>query len=303
MTDGSIEGESYARTGAGSTDPRVAILGAGRVGRALAAELLVAGLAPVGLWNLEPVALPPVLAQLPLHVGEAPPASLLQQADVLVVAILDDAIAGFARRLSPAPGSVVLHTAGALAPDGLDGLPDGVHRGCYHPLQSFGDAPLDDSLPPYCVAIDGAPPALAAARRIAEATGHPAVQIPASGRAAYHAAAVLASGSLVALEAAACRAMGLAGVAEADRWTLLWPLVAGTLANLQGGRFGEALTGPVARGDAATVARNLDALAGDPEAARLYRTLGRASLTLASRAGLDPDRAAAVARALDDDQG
>ena len=96
------------------------------------------------------------------------------------------------------------------------------------------------------------------------------------------------------VQATAVRAMGAAGVGPDDAWKLLWPLVAGTLANLQSGPGPGTLTGPVARGDAATIQRNLGALRGDEGATAAYVALSREALALAADGGVPPDRIAAI---------
>jgi len=139
---------------------------------------------------------------------------------------------------------------------------------------------------------------VARGRVLAERLGHPAVELAADGRAAYHAAAVLASNCLVALEATAVRAMERAGVSAEDAWRLLWPLVRGTIANLERGPAPGTLTGPIARGDADTVRRNLGALQGDGDAIDVYRSLGVEALKLSVAAGLGESEQAAVLESL-----
>jgi predicted short-subunit dehydrogenase-like oxidoreductase (DUF2520 family) len=277
----------------------VAILGAGRTGTALAREFVAADIDVCGLWNRSPRARPQGLEGILWSAGvPSPPPAVVDRADVILLAVLDSAIAEVAADLVLRPGTIVLHLSGSRGIEALDCLPEGAVPGCYHPLQSF--APQTDPalvVPPYCLAIEGPPAALSAARALAEATGHPAVTLRPGGKAAYHAAAVLASNCLVALEAAATRVMGLAGAPEEERWTLLWPLVVGTLANLKSGEFAAAITGPVPRGDAATVERNLAAIGDDEAAAELYRVLGRATLDLV-RDRLEPERASAVEKLL-----
>jgi len=281
--------------------PRVAILGAGRAGTALAREFVGAGVPLVGVWNRSPATRPDGLDGVRWNTGTPlPPPALLAAADVVLIAVLDSAVGAFAAGLDVPPGTVVMHLSGSLGVEALRDLPDGAIAGCYHPLQSFSPGTVAAlPVPPYCLAIEGPPAAIAVARALADATGHPAVTLDPGGKAAYHAAAVLASNCLVALEATATRVMGLAGASADDRWTLLWPLVVGTLANLRDGDFAGTITGPVPRGDAATVRRNLAALEGDAAAAELYRVLGRAALDLV-RDRLAPDRADEVEKMLGD---
>lgn len=293
MTDESIKRESYGSPPLPSTDLRIAVVGLGRAGSALAREFVAAGLHVVGTWNRRTGRAP--VPDVPHHVG--PLGDLRLDADVYVLAVLDGAITEVAAAL-PASDAVLLHLSGATESADLDPGRPGLAFGGYHPLQSFRpQADLPFTPPPYCLALDGHPDALAAGRRLAEATGHPLATLPPGGKAAYHAAAVLASNLLVALQAAADRAMQRAGVPPEQSWALLWPLVAGTVANLRDGRFAESLTGPVPRGDDATVARNLAALGDDP-AADLYRILAEEALDLARAQGLSDERVEAVRAAL-----
>ena len=106
-------------------------------------------------------------------------------------------------------------------------------------------------------------------------------EVPEEKRAAYHAAAAIASNFLVALEESAAELLEGCGVPDARE--LLAPLVLRTAANWA--EHGpSALTGPIARGDEATVVRHLEALAEtDPELLDLYRTLAERTVSLASR--------------------
>ena len=113
--------------------------------------------------------------------------------------------------------------------------------------------------------------ALAFARSLAEALGMRPFEVPEESRAAYHAAAAIASNLLVALEESAAELLERIGVDEARE--LLAPLVLRTAANWAE-RGPAALTGPIARGDRATVQRHRVALAETaPELVRLYDAL------------------------------
>src|SRR6266508_2594109 len=112
----------------------------------------------------------------------------------------------------------------------------------------------------------------------------------------YHASAVFASNYFVVVEAVAQRLLRHAGLSDAEAWQALRPLVEGTFQNLTHQEPLAALTGPVARGDEATIQRHLESLTRDD--ALLYRALGRAALELAEKRGMDEATAARVAAAL-----
>jgi pantoate--beta-alanine ligase len=203
----------------------IAIVGAGRLGTALAAALRAAGR--------------PVLG--PLGRGADPRA-----ATAVLLCVPDGEIAAAADAV--APGPLVGHCSGAT---GLDVLAP--HEAfSLHPLMTVPvDAPPTVFAGAGC-AIDGATPrALAAAEALADALGMRATRVADEDRAAYHAAASIASNFLVTLEGAAER---LAGTAAVDR-ELLAPLVRAAVENWAARGAGQALTGPIARGDEETVAR------------------------------------------------
>jgi predicted short-subunit dehydrogenase-like oxidoreductase (DUF2520 family) len=125
--------------------------------------------------------------------------------------------------------------------------------------------------------------------------GTPAMIAP-EAKAVYHAGAVFASNYLVTALAVAERLLEAAGMpVEAAREALL-PLARATLENVAALGPAAALTGPVARGDAATVRRHRAAM--DPDQRRLYDALARATLALAKERGLAPAAEAALLAAL-----
>ena len=124
--------------------------------------------------------------------------------------------------------------------------------------------------------------------------------IPAGGKALYHAAAVAASNYLVAVEDLAARLAAAAGIPAGESLRALLPLVRGTVDNLERVGLPAALTGPVARGDAATVRMHRAALrALDPALDAAYAALGRHALRVAREKGLSAVRARATGRALE----
>jgi predicted short-subunit dehydrogenase-like oxidoreductase (DUF2520 family) len=113
-------------------------------------------------------------------------------------------------------------------------------------------------------------------------------------RAVYHAAAVFASNFVDVVVAEAVRLLMGIGWTRKEAETALMPLVEGAVDNIKGRGVVAALTGPIRRGDANTVARHLAAV-DNPD---LYRMLGLVALDIARKAGLEPSAAERTARAL-----
>jgi predicted short-subunit dehydrogenase-like oxidoreductase (DUF2520 family) len=227
------------------------VVGRGRVGSSLAAAAERAGV-PVSLVSRDEV------ASIPTGVA-------------VLLCVPDDQIAATAERLPDGAPSLVGHTSGATT---LDAVAVAAERGAaafsLHPLQTFanGETPVEST--PAAIAGSGEE-SLAYARGLAEALGMRPFEVPEESRAAYHAAAAMASNLLVALEESATELMRSIGLE--DPRELLAPLVLRTAANWAE-RGPDALTGPIARGDRATVQRHRVALAESaPELVRLYDVL------------------------------
>jgi predicted short-subunit dehydrogenase-like oxidoreductase (DUF2520 family) len=231
-----------------------AVIGDGRLGRALAAALRDAGHAVDG----------------PLGRGATAPG-----AEVVLLCVPDGEIARAAAALPPRDGLLVGHCSGAT---GLDVLAP--HEAfSLHPLMTVTAAGAQ--LCGAGAAIDATTPrALAAAEGLAGDLGLRAVRVAPEDRAAYHAAASIASNFLVTLQAAAERLAATAGV-ERD---LLVPLVQATVANWAAQGPERALTGPVARGDDRTVERQRAAVAERaPDLLPLFDALVEATRAVAGR--------------------
>src|SRR4051812_22249527 len=230
----------------------VAIIGQGRLGTALAHALRDAGLPVDGPLGREAAA---------------------TGAGAVLLCVPDAEIAAAAT--SVAPGPPVGHCSGATTLRPLDG-----HEAfSLHPLMTVPEEGAVFS--GATAAIAGATPrALDTARSLAERLGMHPVEVPDEDRAAYHAAASIASNFLVTLEAAAERLAATAGVDRAH----LVPLVRATVENWAAQGPERALTGPVARGDEATVDRQREAIADRaPEHLALFDALVDATRALAGR--------------------
>jgi predicted short-subunit dehydrogenase-like oxidoreductase (DUF2520 family) len=192
-------------------------------------------------------------------------------AGAVLLCVPDEAIAEACAHIAEAGPRLVGHVSGASSLDALAAAREqGASTFSLHPLQTFADGET---------AVAGTPAAIAGsdeaatsyARSLAEALGMRPFEVPEESRAAYHAAAAMASNLLVALEESAAELVERLGIEDARE--LLAPLVLRTAANWAE-RGPAALTGPIARGDHATVERHREALAETaPELLPLYKAL------------------------------
>jgi predicted short-subunit dehydrogenase-like oxidoreductase (DUF2520 family) len=214
-----------------------------------------------------------------------------------ILAVPDARIAEVAAGLAVEPGDVVLHCAGARGPEELAGArAHGAHVAGFHPLVSFAGKP--QPFEGVTFVAHGDARATARARALARKLGARCLVRPVLGP-AYHAAAALLANGSVALALAAQRILAAQGVPERDAERALSGLLASVARNLDQVGLPQALTGPVVRGDAATVAGHLAALGTlDPELAATYAAVQPVVLAAARAAGLPPAQARAIERAL-----
>jgi predicted short-subunit dehydrogenase-like oxidoreductase (DUF2520 family) len=281
------------------SDRAIGIIGPGRAGVGLALALAQAGYT-VFLHGRQKKSVPSSLTFTTGDGGKPPP--WIDDTDVVLLAVRDDAITPLAQSLAQARAiverHVVLHLSGAQGQEALGPLVTSrAALGSFHPLQTIVEPELAPArLRGAWAAVEGMPRAVEAGERIAQDIGMRPFRIATKAKPIYHAGAVFASNYLVVVEAVAQRLLRHAGLSDADAWAALRPLVLGTLENLSRHEPREALTGPVIRGDTATILRHLESLAVDD--AKLYRALGRAALELAQKQGMDEKTAKKIADAL-----
>ncbi len=277
----------------------VGIVGPGRAGVALAVALRSAGVVVLGVHGRRRKRMP---RGVRLTVGGAPP--WLDEADVILLAVQDDALSSLVGELAARGkrprGQVVLHLSGSRTSAALVRLRRrGAAVGGMHPLMTtMGEVAVDAAnLAAATFAVEGDAMAVRAARRLVRALGATAVGVRAGAKTLYHAGAVFAANYVVTMMAAAEDLLVRAGFARAAARRALVPLTGAAFMNVTRSGPIEALTGPIARGDMATVQRHLDALR--PAERSLYAAAARATLALALRAGrLDRSQARALARTL-----
>jgi predicted short-subunit dehydrogenase-like oxidoreductase (DUF2520 family) len=262
----------------------LSIIGAGRLGTSLGRLSFLSGLVQIGsVCNRNMQHARDAVAFIgagSAHVpGDLPPLSGL-----ILLAVPDDAIAVSAAQLVGfvEPGAVVCHASGVHDHSVLAPLARaGVATGSLHPAFSFADpARAVASFAGTLCALEGEAAALPVLSTFAAAIGGRPFALAPGGKAAYHAALSIASNYLVTLTAEALAAAARAGIDATLARELLGSLMRQTLDNALALGPAAALTGPIARGDAATVARHL-AVLDDAAAQACYRALGRATLDLA----------------------
>lgn len=264
---------------------------------ARAGHHVVACTAVSDISRLRAESLLPGVPVLPVHEAVA-------DVDLVLIAVPDDALeqlaAGLAATDAVRPGTFVLHTSGRYGTEVLAPLvARGVLPVALHPVMTFTGTSID------LTRLSGCPFGVTAAeelRPVAEALtvelGGEPVWVPQGSRPLYHAALAFASNNLMTLVNQTSDLLAEAGIGDAP--SLIGPLLSASLDNaLRNGDV--ALTGPVPRGDVATISAHLVALANqEPQVQDAYRTMGMLTAHRAARAGLlSPDALARVVEALD----
>jgi predicted short-subunit dehydrogenase-like oxidoreductase (DUF2520 family) len=208
--------------------------------------------------------------------GEAP-----LDCDLIWITVPDDAIAATARLLAPIQdwsGKIVFHSSGALTSYELAPLHKlGAEVASVHPGMTFvrGPAPQMTGV---AFAVEGDPAAVQVAKRIVQDVGGTPYMIKKRNKVLYHAFGSFASPLVVALMASLERVAEAAGIASGDAKSMMVPLLMQTLRNYLEHDAASAFSGPLVRGDVATVRRHLEELKAVPEARAVYIALARSAV-------------------------
>lgn len=296
---------SAGRTGSvAGPDPRqVVVIGPGRVGLALALGLADAGYRIAGFVGRGERQRREAQRRFP-DARVTTDHGLARQGGLIVVAVGDDDLEGVVREAalgeSVEPGSRWVHASGRYGLDALRGArAAGARTAAIHPAQTFPDPDTGHrSLPGTAWAVTADPGDIGWARvLVTDLRGSP-FGVRGDMRTLYHAGLTVGSNATASVVTLAGDLLRGAGIDEPEAF--LAPLVRASSDNATA-RGAEAITGPVRRGDARTVAAHLAELDRDwPEAAAAYRSLARLLLAQSRRAGLDSELADRVAEALGD---
>lgn len=302
-----------------ASKPSINIIGAGRLGTALALAFAAQG------YNIN--------ALVARHTRHAQRASQLVRAhaannttplalndkqldrlpasDIIIITTPDDAIAATAARLAALSQDrrqtrTVFHASGALSSDILNAMrAAGYRTGSMHPLLAVSDSVLGAAnLSSAFFCVEGERAAVRVARTLIADLGAQSFSIKTHDKALYHAAAVMASGHMVALFDIASEMLAACGLSEQRARAVLLPLVRSTIENLAQREPARVLTGTFARADITTARRHLAALhkLGAHEILAAYTLLGQRSLQLARANGADDDALKEIAKVLEENQ-
>jgi predicted short-subunit dehydrogenase-like oxidoreductase (DUF2520 family) len=276
----------------------VGVVGAGRVGSVLGAALIRAGHRVVATSGVSRESVRRAERHLP-GAERLPVDQVVGRAQLVLLAVPDDVLAGLIEGLAETggwrAGQLVAHVSGA---HGVDILAPATRAGALplalHPVMTFTDRPEDvDRLAGVSFGVTAPEPLRPVAEALVVEMGGEPVWIPEEARPLYHAALTVGANHLVSLVAESADLLRGAGVDNPGQ--MLGPLLGAALDNAL--RSGDAaLTGPVARGDAGTVAAHLATLHREaPDSVASYVAMARLTASRALAAGLlDPQSAEAL---------
>jgi predicted short-subunit dehydrogenase-like oxidoreductase (DUF2520 family) len=269
-----------------AANPTIAILGPGRLGRALATELIAAGYCITELISRKNSAsqakarkLAKSLYALPATIGNAK-----FDAGVLWLCVPDREIARVGRELAARgtgktwKGKIVFHSSGALPSDALNALRRrGAAVASVHPFMTFvaGSSPRLQFVP---FAVEGDAAALRVARKIVKSLGGTTLSLRKKDKIAYHAWATLCSPLLIAVLVTGEQAGRIAGFSPENARRKMLPIVMQTVANYANLGPAAAFSGPIVRGDADIVRQHLQVWNRAPGIKQAYLALARLAL-------------------------
>jgi predicted short-subunit dehydrogenase-like oxidoreductase (DUF2520 family) len=286
--------------------PRLGFVGAGRLARTLAQAFARAGYAVTAVASRSRESSRSLAAALPACLALDDPQAVLEHADIVFLAVPDDSIGTIAHRLrvgsapsgsvtdtatGTAGGTALVHCSGATSVEVLaPARAQGARIGGFHPLYLFSGSSADvDRIIGCSITIEADATLRPTLVALAEALGCHPLAISGEARLAYHGAAHYAASFAICALSEATQLWRTAGISESDGLRALLPMLAGTVEAAREKGLVDALSGPVSRGDAATLERQLaafEALGGDHAA--LYALLTRRAVALARRRAHPP---------------
>ncbi len=267
---------------------RIGFIGAGRVAKALALAFAQGGERVVAVASRTRASAEACARGISGCAVMDSAQQVVDGADLVFLAVPDDAIASIAASLHWRAGVAVVHCSGASELAVLEtARAAGAQTGSFHPLLMFADPQVAAlALPRSAIAVEAREPLIGVLEHLVKRLGAQSLRVPPHARAAYHAASHYGAAFLCVLLDQGMKILDANGMSGDIPRKALLSLARGTLDALEQAGPAHAMAGVYARGDAGTAQRHLLALdAMNPENASLYRALALRSIALAEEAG------------------
>jgi predicted short-subunit dehydrogenase-like oxidoreductase (DUF2520 family) len=279
---------------------KLGFIGAGPVGTTFGVRLSEQGYAVAAVADISPAAAERFAGLVPGCRVLGDNQKLADAVDMVFITTADDFIPKVSSELKWRPGQTVVHCSGASTVQSLEAARrQGAGVGSIHPCQTFaGIEQAIANLPGSTFAIEAEEPVKATLTDMARALRGDIVYLTSEDKVLYHAAAAIACNYFTTVVKLAADLWRSFGRTPADAVKAYMPLLRGTLANIETVGFPNCLTGPIARGDVATIRRHLAALEKSaPELLPLYKELGAFTIPIGRDKGsLAADRAEELQR-------
>jgi len=266
---------------------KIGFIGAGTVGTALAVLLSGKGY-PVAAVSSRSLASAKNLAEAVSGCRLEDNQGVADMAELIFITTPDDVIASVASQTQWRTGQSVVHCSGADSTDILEPAKKlGAKVGAFHPLQTFASIKRAmENIPGSTFTLEAEEPLLSILKDMATAIDGHWIELKASDKVVYHAAAVIACNYLVTLVKLATDLWQTFSIPPHQATQALLPLLRGTLNNIDTIGIPQCLTGPIARGDTGTIKKHLDALQKvAPTLLSTYKELGRQTIPMAMAKG------------------
>jgi predicted short-subunit dehydrogenase-like oxidoreductase (DUF2520 family) len=275
--------------------PKIAFIGAGTTGTALAVRLAQHGYPVTAVSSRSLTSAEKLADRIRGCKAYSQAQEVADIAELVFITTPDDAISMVAGEIQWHDRQSVVHCSGAHSVDILEAAKQrGANTGCFHPLQTF--ASIDhaiDNIPGSTFAIEAEEPLVSLLKKAAVDLEGDWVTLKAGDKVLYHAAAVIACNYLVTLVKLSTDLWQTFDVPPAQAIKALMPLLQGTLSNIKNVGLPNCLTGPIARGDLGTISRHLESLSKQaPSLLDIYKELGLQTIPIALAKGkIDAQRA------------
>lgn len=280
---------------------KLGFIGAGPVGSTFGVRLSEQGYPVVAVADISPAAMERFAKLVPGCRVFQKNQELVDAVDMVFITTADDVIATVSSELKWRKGQVAVHCSGASTLQSLEAArQQGAGVGSIHPCQTFaGIEQAIENLPGSTFGIEAEEPVKTTLTEMARALKGDIVYLTSEDKVLYHAAAAIACNYFATIVKLATDLWKNFGKTSADAIKAYMPLLRGTLANIATVGFPQCLTGPIARGDVATIRRHLAALEKfAPEMLPLYKELGRFTIPIGQNKGSLTDDKAEELKAL-----